>query len=65
MALSSFNSFVKVEKDLPEPFDIVKGLDLLLCDLFNSIMDSVLLAYADNINIIGRTKWGVTVDFDC
>ena len=54
---------------LSEPFDTVRGFrqgDHLSCDLFNFVMESVmrkalqksvqLLAYADDIDIIGRTK---------
>ena len=75
MTLSSCSS-IKVGKDLSEPFDTVQGFrqgDLLLCELFNFLMESVLReagvhrngtifyksvqlnAYADDIDIIGRT----------
>ena len=84
MKLSNSCSSVKVGKDLPVPFDTVRGFRQggpLSCDLFNFLLESVLrksgvhrngtifyksvqlLAYADDIDIIGRTMRDVTVAF--
>ena len=70
--------------ELSEPFDTVRSFwqgDLLSCDLFNIVMESVLwkagvhrsgtifqrsvqlLAYANDIEFIGRTKRDVTAAF--